>query len=281
MKTTHDQPEDSVDSINDSYVTTAPSGQIAVDVFKGEWSSQFPPPFEHLQAGKVPLFEDPRINWLVSELGGFRHQHILELGPLEGGHSYMLDQNGAESITAIEANTHGFLKCLIAKELLGIRHVKFLHGDFVEYLKAADCPQFDIGVASGVLYHMVNPVELIAALAEKIRTHLFIWTHYYDESCGQTAPERERFPSKEHAEYADFPHTLVRQRYARKSLGRGGFCGGNRPYSNWMYRDEILKCLEFFGFAEISVSFDQHDHPHGPAFALLARRTRALRDQVS
>lgn len=260
------------DPINNYYVTSKPSPQIAIDILKGEWASQFPPPLENLSTGKSELFDDVRIKWLVSEIGNLRGQHVLELGPLEGGHSYLLEQNGAESIIAIDANTHSYLKCLIAKELLGMQRVRFLCGDFIEYLKDPDCPKFDIGLASGVLYHSINPVELVALLAKSCRTHMLIWTHYYDKAWAEAKGLQAKFPLIEQANHAGFTHSLVRQYYGDEALGMAGFCGGSRPYSNWLYRDEIIKCLEYFGFPKIKINFDHFDHPAGPAFTLLASR---------
>ena len=80
--------------LNNSYVTGFPTPQQAVDIFRGEWS--------------------------LAEIGGAKGKNVLELGPLEGGHTYMFHQAGAESIIAIEANTRAYLKCLIAKEIFGL-----------------------------------------------------------------------------------------------------------------------------------------------------------------
>jgi SAM-dependent methyltransferase len=259
------------------YATGIPSLQNALDIFKGEWSSRLPPPLDDLHAGTIKLFEDPRVKWLLSELGDLGSEQILELGPLEGGHSYMFDRCGADSVTAIEADTHAYLKCLIIKELLRLQRVRFLCGDFIEYLKAPDCPQFDIGVASGVLYHMVNPVELIYLLTKRCRRHLFIWTHYYDEAWASTRNVQSKFPFTEQVEYAGFSHKLVRQLYG-EALDWAGFCGGNQIYSNWMYRDEIIECLHYFGFTKVQINFEQYNHPNGPALTLLATATGAHSD---
>jgi hypothetical protein len=43
------------------YVTSAPSPQQALDIFKGEWASRLPAPFDGCDAGTVPLFGDPRL----------------------------------------------------------------------------------------------------------------------------------------------------------------------------------------------------------------------------
>ena len=65
-------------------------------------------------------------------MDGFR---ILELGPLEGAHTYQLEKLGAAEIVAIEANKEAFLKCLIIKELAQLERARFLLGDFVTYLE--------------------------------------------------------------------------------------------------------------------------------------------------
>ncbi|WP_207954636.1 hypothetical protein [Saccharopolyspora elongata] len=75
-------------SILDEYVTSAPSPQNAVDVFAGEWSSQLPAPLQHVQAGPLPLFDDARVSWAIECFGGVAGSRVLEIGPLEGGHTY-------------------------------------------------------------------------------------------------------------------------------------------------------------------------------------------------
>src|ERR1035437_8430204 len=102
----------STGSILDSYVRTAHSVQNALDIFVSEWASRLPPPWSKCAAGGIPLFEDGRIVWALQQLGGCEGQRALELGPLEGGHSYMLESHGAASVLAVEANTRAFLKCL-------------------------------------------------------------------------------------------------------------------------------------------------------------------------
>jgi hypothetical protein len=258
----------------DTYVQSAPSPQNALDIFQGEWSSRLPAPLASLAAGSIDLFDDPRVRWFMSETGGVTGKSVLELGPLEAGHSYMLEQYGAGEVTAIEANTRAFLKCLIAKELLAIRRVRFLCGDFVEYLRQ-DGPMFDVCLASGVLYHMQNPVELIALMAGRCREHLLLWSHYYDEDIIAGNPVlAPKFTEAKTAEHGGFRHTLYRQEY-QQAVKWSGFCGGSAPLSHWMKRDELLEALRRFGFEVQNIGFDERSHPNGPAFALVARRRAA------
>ena len=151
---------------------TAPSDQNALDLFSGEWSSQPPAGRPDLKAGATPLFDDPRIAWAHHRLmemglaGGFSGRDVLELGPLEGGHTYLIDRLEATSVTAVEANARAYLKCLIAKETFGMPRAKFLLGDCLEFLRTTE-RRFGVGVACGILYHLTNPVELLELLARR------------------------------------------------------------------------------------------------------------------
>lgn len=253
--------------ILDEYVTAAPSAQNAVDIFKGEWSSLLPPP---LTGGAIPLFADARVAWAATQLGGFAGQRVLELGPLEAGHSFMLEQMGAASITAIEANTRAFLKCLIIKEVLGLQRARFLCGDFVEYLRAGS-ERFDACLASGVLYHMRNPVELLSLLA-RVTDRLYLWTHYYDHEIISRAPHlKPKFPGATETEVAGYRHRLHRQEY-QTALNWQGYCGGTAEHSHWLEKEAILGALRHFGFTDIRLSFEAPDHPNGPACAVVALR---------
>ena len=258
-------------SILDAYLHTAPSDQNAIDLFKGEWASKFPPPFGHLETGGVPLFQDTRIVWALDKLGGVRGESVLELGPLEGAHAYMMEQAGAASVVAIEANTRAYLKCLITKEVMGLKRTRFLCGDFMPYLEASH-EQFDLLIAAGVLYHMKDPVRLLQLVGQHTRrTH--IWTHYYDADLLAPQPNlSQRFTSPvETTDVNGLTVQLHRQNYM-ESLASKTYCGGGQDYSVWLTRDGLLGTLRAVGFNQIETSFDQPDHPHGPAIALVASK---------
>ena len=258
-------------SILGQYSTSAPSPQNTVDIFRGEWSSAFPAPLSTLHAGPVGLFNDDRVHWFAKSVGGVGGKSILELGPLEGGHSYMLNKLGAARIVAVESNTRAFLKCLIVKELLGIERVNFLFGDFLEYLRTGE-ETFDVCLASGVLYHMQNPAELIALLSRCCTGHLCLWTHYYDAEVTSSSPLlTARLTQESSRDFNGFRHKLYRYEY-QETLEWSGFCGGSAPISNWMTREDIFRCLRHFGFEIEGVAFDDPSHPNGPAFCLVARR---------
>jgi hypothetical protein len=255
-------------SILDSYVRSAPSAQNAVDIFEGDWSSALPLP--GVISGPIPLFADSRVAWAIERFGGVEGRSVLELGPLEGGHSWMLAKAGAR-VTAIESQTRAYLRCLIAKELMGMTGVRFLLGDFNEYLRA-DPEHFDACVASGVLYHMRNPVETIELMAG-VADRLFLWTHYYDEQVIRSSDLLSpRFTEVTTSSHAGFEHTMYRFDYAQ-ALDSNAFCGGGAVFSSWLTRDELLAALEFFGWSVDAIEFETtHEHPHGPALCLVASK---------
>jgi hypothetical protein len=257
-------------SATDQYVTTAPSPQHALDIFKGEWASKMPAPLDRCEAGALPLFGDPRLQWGVDRLDGVAGKRAIELGPLEGGHTWMLEQLGAAHITAIEASTRAFLKCLTVKELTGMRRAEFLCGDSIAYLRGTR-ERFDIAIASGILYHLVNPIELIALLATRC-DRLYLWTAYYDAELIARQPKlAARFRGSTPATHEGFAHTLHQYRY-QTALFLPGFSGGTAPHAHWLTRDTILAALRHFGFTGIETAFEEPHHPNGPAFALVATR---------
>lgn len=99
----------------DGYVASGQDPQLLLDLFRGEWASRLPAPHAELSAGSALLFEDERITWALTVLGPVQGQRVLELGPLECGHTWMLDRAGASEVVALEGNRRAYLKCLVVR----------------------------------------------------------------------------------------------------------------------------------------------------------------------
>ncbi len=252
------------------YHCGVPSTQATVDLFAGEWASRLPAAMDGVGAGVVPLFEDDRIAWAIGALGGVEDESVLELGPLEGGHTFMLQQAGARSVVAVESNGRAYLKCVVVKELLGLDRAHFLLGDATAYLGSTEEP-FDVCLASGILYHMADPVALIAAISARV-DKLIMWTHYFDPEVARINTQmRRHMKGSRQATHDGFSHELHEHRYGT-SLRFAGFAGGTQPFANWLSRDDLMACLEHYGWGEVQIAFEQRDHPHGPCLALVARK---------
>ncbi len=255
----------------DAFATEAPSAQAAVDAVPVAWASRFPAPLDGVRAGDAPLFEDPRMDWAFERLGGVRDRTVLELGPLEGAHSYMAQQAGARRVTAVEANPRAFLKCLVVKELFGLDRCSFLCGDALAYLDGCE-EQFDVCVACGILYHMTEPVRLLDLISRRA-SRLVMWTHFYAAEALAVEGLAKRLGPAETIDHHGFRHQAHRHHY-RLDARLAGFWGGTQPYSMWLPREELFAALAHLGWREIEVAFEERDHPNGPALALVATRPR-------
>jgi hypothetical protein len=256
------------DKANDSIYDGLPSNQAAVDLVDG-WVCGFPPS-ANVVAGQIDLFDDARIKWGIDALGGVGGASVLELGPLEASHSYMLEKAGVAHVTAIEANQLCYLKCLIAKEILDLTKTKFLLGNFLDWLKASQ-EQFDVIFASGVLYHMIDPIELIQIMGERTEK-LFLWTHYVaDRDEDFVGPWADAIARKEvrNIRGRDIPYYL---RPYGDVLKEKTYCGGVHQHTTWLKRSDILTELALAGFTRTEVAFEDGTHPHGPSFAVVAMK---------
>lgn len=260
--------------ILDAYCMLPPGPQQVLDLFRGEWSSAMPAG-SGLQTlpGTAALFEDDRVTWAIAQAGGVRGRRILEIGPLEGGHSCMLERAGAAEVLAVEANTRSYLKCLCVKEVFGLRAVRFVLGDCMAFMEQ-DRGGWDMVFASGVLYHMQDPMGFLTHLP-KLAPRVLLWTHYYDAAIVRGDPAiAHKFGACVRGTRAGFPYEFVQQSY-KEALHWKGFCGGSAATSEWLTRDTILGYLRHLGYGRLEVAFETPDHPNGPAFAVYAERTAA------
>lgn len=243
----------------------APSPQNVVDLWAGNWASDLSGLLGVTGTGKAGLFEqDERPAQAAERLGAggrLDGMSVLELGPLEGGHSWMLERLGARSILAVEASAEAYLKCLAVKELLPLERTRFLHGDAIGFLEDT-AERFDLVFCSGILYHMSDPLRLIAAIA-RVTDRCFVWTHYRD-AVHPAAPSLPR-----PLQHRGFEATGWVLDYGTK---QAGFWGGNAPTTCWLERKDILRAFSHFGLGIADVVAEQPDHPHGPAFTFAVRR---------
>jgi SAM-dependent methyltransferase len=264
------EPESKAKIALPAYFHSAPSEQNALDIFASEWSSALPGEFAQLRAGTALLFEDPRLEWAIAELGGVAGKSVLELGPLEGGHSYMLEQAGAREVLGIEGNARAFLRCLVVKEILGLKSVRYACGDFGEYLRSAEAP-VDVVIASGVLYHQTDPMHMLADIA-RITSSVYLWTHYVDpELIANNPVVAGKIGAAEERELSGLRYSQYEYRY-EQALEWSGFCGGPNQAAKWLPKSDILAGLRHFGFTNVTVALEEPEHPNGPSFGIVATK---------
>lgn len=258
------------DAVLDEYVVGMPTAQNAINILPG-WNQALPPEAGVI-AGQVGFYNDGRIRWAIEQFGSIEGKKILELGPLEAAHTYMLDQHAPEVIHAIEANKLAFLRCLVVKEILDLKHAKFFLGDFVPWLEKSTI-RYDLIIASGVLYHMSDPVRLLELMAERSDA-IFIWTHYYDAKA--MSPDDHRrlafVGGTETQMFRSVPVHLHNRSYHGAWQSKS-FCGGMNDLHRWIEKDDIIAVIRALGFDDVRISGDEPNHQNGPCFSIFARRS--------
>jgi hypothetical protein len=256
-------------SVLDEYVVGMPSAQNALNILPG-WNHALPPEFG-VTGGTGAFYLDTRIAWLIEQLQSIEGLRILELGPLEASHTYMLEQQKPASLRAIEANKLAYLRCLVVKEILGLKTATFMLGDFCEWLDKSQ-ERYDLIVASGVLYHMEDPLKLIELIAARANT-FYLWTHYVDDKAmPKEDPRRKAFVGD--VEIREHRGLAIRL-YKRSYLGawkNKAFCGGARDLHRWIEKEDLLTLIRALGFSDIQIAHDEPAHLYGPSFSVLARK---------
>jgi hypothetical protein len=265
-------PQNSLEAIFDQYEQGKPDHQNAIDALPG-WNSAFPVAL-NLNAGKHHLYADDRIDWALRSFGSIEGKKILEVGPLEGMHTYMLHREHPARIDAIEANRLCFLRCLVTRQILDINTASFLLGDIQAWLTDHD-EVYDFAIASGVLYHMADPGEFLRLLASRANA-VFIWTHFFlEEAMPAGDVRRNPFSGKVETKMIEGIPVRYYERSYQHANSNASFCGGMKDRHFWMHRDDILTLLEKLGYSDIVIRDQNFGHSGGPCFSLLARKTHA------
>ena len=271
--------------IMDPIITSAPTNQIQIDIFKNQWRYNFPIPNTVSGKAKVSMLHSD-VRFAKKHFGPLKNFRVLELGPNEGQMTIGLDREGARDIVAVECRTDLFLKCLIIKNIFKLNRVTFLLGDFVKFLSESR-KEFDIILACGVLYHMTNPLELIELICRR-SDRVLLASHYVNEGLLHfDASKREaskstglqaanwHFPNKEGeiVKYKGLEVTYFKNVYSqtKDERDRKGV-GGIESYSNMMKLEDIIRAFQHFGFEVVGDISDNPDELRGARVLFAAKR---------
>lgn len=181
-------------------------------------------------------------------------QTVLELGALEGGHSFALSSlQSVKSVLAIELRSSNLEKARFVKNLLGDKKVDFIQAD-VENCDLTKFGSVDAVFCSGILYHLQQPWKLLQQCS-LITSKLFLWTHYASES---------QSSRKKHG-------------YRGKWYREGGILdplSGASRYSFWLSLGSLLQILEEVGFTKVLIIENNLSHENGCAVTLAAIHQR-------
>ena len=173
---------------------------------------------------------------------------ILELGSLEGAHSFILAQQpGVKRVVALEGRAANLRKARFLQELLEIRNVEFLQAN-LEHADLTAFGSFEAVFCCGLLYHLPEPWKLLAQLPA-VAPRLFIWTQY-------AADEEARDVS------SGLRGKIQTEGGADEPLS------GMSSTATWLTLDSLRDVLTASGYKKIEVIYNDPTHANGPAVTL-------------
>lgn len=194
---------------------------------------------------------DQRLDLLHAQFPQARR--ILELGCLEGGHSFALAARPqVEQVVAVEGRAASLERARFVQRALGVEHagkVSFVQAN-VERDPLTPLGAFDAVLCLGVLYHLPRPWTLLAEMRRAAPATL-LWTHVAPEGA------RLRLGGYRGRLYPEW-------RFLWEPLS------GLSAYSFWPTRSELLRMLADAGYARSNVLHDDPHHEHGPAITIAA-----------
>lgn len=257
-----------IEQVFSQYEMSLPAHQNAINALPG-WNSSFPG--GDFSAGNHPLHADGRIIEAVRAYGSLENKLVLEIGPLEGMHTYMLNQERPARIDAIEANRLCFLRCLVTKEILQLDRARFYLGNIQPWLEKEETV-YDFALASGVLYHLPDPANFLLQLSRKAEA-VFIWTHFFhDEAMPSGDVRRNPFSGRVETRTVEGLPVRYYERSYQHAQANASFCGGMKDRHYWMHRDDILSLLQRVGYRSIEIQAEELAHSGGPCFSIFARK---------
>jgi SAM-dependent methyltransferase len=213
---------------------------------RGPWITRFV--IEGIATGgDYEVINDGRVQQFLEHFPNVRT--ILELGSLEGGHSFTLARHpGVDRVLAIEARAANIEKAKFIGSLLGVSNVEFRQAN-LEQLQLASVGYFDAIFCCGLLYHLPEPWKLVSQLPF-VAPSLFVWTVYADED--EATIEIDGLRGREYVE--------------------GGLnepLSGLSPKSIWLTLPSLLELLKRSGYVQIEI-LEKAQNPNGPAVSLAA-----------
>ena len=253
----------------DRYVLSVPCSQNAVDAIPG-WNTSFPPHYG-LKAGCLDAHNDRRIIWAMECFGSLAGRHVLELGPVEGGHTCMLEAGGAR-VDAVEPNHLAFMRCLITKEIAGLTRSKFWLGDFMQALENWN-ESYDLIVACDVLCNLRKPLDFIELAANRTDALYLTTPTVADGAMLSTGPGHcELAPTFERRLFHGAAVRMYQRTRAHDEASIAHGNGGTET-QRWLHCDDLMEALSAVGFRDIRTSRGEADHRCAPHLSIFARRS--------
>jgi SAM-dependent methyltransferase len=209
---------------------------------------------------RTPPMDDARTMLVAQCLGGsFEGRSIVDLGSNEGGFTLAFAQLGAARSVGIEARSLNVRRAELARSLLGLDPeqggtAELVLGDVKTEL--ARLGEFDVVFASGILYHVSDPADLLAAMRRACTLVAVIDTHVADpevvtHGCSDLVTMQSDAAPPGSAGYRG-------RHFAEYDAGAGErereellWAAWNDAAAFWPLEDDLVRMLHDAGFARV------------------------------
>ncbi len=201
--------------------------------------------------GAYDAASDARLKWFQDHFPEARN--ILELGSLEGGHSFALASlPQVNQVVGVEGRADSLARARFVQSVLQQPKVNFVQAN-LERFDLASLGQFDVVFCLGLLYHLPEPWKLVEQMS-RVARGLYLWTHYADPKDAKVT--RQHYRGRVYREWLFWFEAL----------------SGLSSTSFWPTREGLLEMLADYGYGEVTVVEDNPHHEHGPVITLAARQ---------
>jgi trans-aconitate methyltransferase len=211
----------------------------------GPWIFQFQIDGENY-GGRVSVEGDARVDQFFRFAP--QAETILELGSLEGAHTFLLAQRpGVRRVLALEGRELNLRKARFVQELLHVPNATFAQAN-LESSDLAPFGKFDAVFCSGLIYHLPEPWKLISQLPA-IAPNLFIWTHYAPDADAEIV-------------FGDLRGEIHAEGGAAEPLS------GMSATATWLTLESLMASLTKSGYANVQIIDNDPTHANGPAVTI-------------
>ncbi|MBF0232559.1 MAG: methyltransferase domain-containing protein [Desulfamplus sp.] len=216
---------------------------------------------------RTRIGEDYRIKYIAYTLD-FRDQRVLELGPLEGHWSILIEKMGAKENISLEAKQKNYIKCMRIKNKYGLSHTKFYQLDIEDLYNHKTIPpftgKFDLIFCIGLFYHLPNPPKALTWFLSQSDT-LFLGTHYVEKQFIECYHQEGIFSDAS----VDYRGESYKGKWYSENVEADS--SGMSPHSFWPYEVDLIRMLEQAGYQQIQVLGKDYlnNFPH---ITILAKR---------
>lgn len=213
---------------------------------------------EVMQYHRSPYGDDTRLKYIAYFLD-VRDQRVLEVGPLEGHHSVLLEKMGVRENIAIEARAENLRKCERIKEKYRLDRTRFFQHDLEKLAQGVANPSFDgpfdLVFCLGVFYHLREPARALEWFRTQTPT-LFLGTHYIEtvEQCGAGTYcyKGKSYRAVVQNEHGHYDKEIGRWQHG-DDAGSLGELSGTDSTSILLYEKDLIDLLHDCGFSRIHV----------------------------